>query len=70
MRYEIGHVSINQTQKQLQKTFANEISPVVLYRVPDPEGGGSFLREGGPHVKQNPRKGVLNFLEESNSKVL
>ena len=43
----------------------------VLYRVPDPGGGGggSFLR-GGPHVKQNPRKGVLNFLEDPHPRIL
>ena len=43
---------------------------VVLYRVPDPKGG-SFLRGGGgPHVKQNPRKGVLNFLEDPYPRIL
>ena len=41
---------------------------VVLYRVPDPKGG-SFLR-GGPHVKQNPRKGVLIFLEDPYPRIL
>ena len=44
---------------------------VVLYRVPDPKGGGSFLRGGGvgPHIKQNPRKGVLIFLEDPHPRI-
>ena len=41
---------------------------VVLHRVPDPKGG-SFL-SGGHHVKQNPRKGVLIFLEDLHSRIL
>ena len=43
---------------------------VVLYRVPDPKGGGVLPKGGGPHVKQNPRKGVLNFLEDPNPRIL
>ena len=43
---------------------------VVLYRVPDPKMGGGFFLRGGPHVKQNPRKGVLNFLEDPHPRIL
>ena len=41
---------------------------VVLYRVADPKGW--VLPKGGPHVKQNPRKGVLNFLEDPHPRIL
>ena len=44
-------------------TGLHRLEIVVLYRVPDPKGGG-------PHVKQNPRKGVLNFLEEHHPRIL
>ena len=37
-------------------------------------GGGPFLRWGGgggvPHVKQIPRKGVLNFLKDPYPRIL
>ena len=49
------------------------LAEVVLYRVPDPKGGGGVLPKGGgggPHVKQNPRKGVLNFLEDPHPRIL
>ena len=42
--------------------------PVVLYRVPDPKGGPS--QGVGPHVKQNPRKGVFSFLEDPHPRIL
>ena len=42
---------------------------VVLYRVLDPKGGG-VLPKGGPYVKQIPRKGVLNFLEDPHPRIL
>ena len=45
-----------------------KVSLVVLYRVPDPRGGPS--KGGDPHVKQNPRKGVLNFLEDPHPRIL
>ena len=46
------------------------LSLVVLYRVPDPKGGVLPKGGGGPHVKQNPMKGVLNFLEDPHPRIL
>ena len=54
----------------LYRSLYNQME-VVLYRVPDPkEGGGLPKGGGGPHVKQNPRKEVLNFLEDPYPRIL
>ena len=36
-----------------------------LYRFSEPKGGGD-----GPHIKQNPRRGVLSFLDDSHPRIL
>ena len=52
---------INKYHSSVQQKLMIATS-VVLYGVPDPNGRFFPKGDGGPHVKQNPRKGVHNFL--------